>query len=233
MQYKRSFAATLYSYNGTSVGRSSWVLAIEGKVQNSSILLKISLFPKCALISYKNEASIKCLSFSGGRRLRKLDEDLNYRSPSEHHPFMGIAIHKAVRRSNLNEPFSTNQLNFTHGVASRDPYPNSVILVYKCSDSWTVTNGYSGQDALQCMMMTTAIVSHTSQSQFLALLRPSTTRPSSMWKFLPPRLCRLPRCNRQCNEACGSLGNSVHFVWHWLYFVCWNRLTRYTHLTEF
>lgn len=56
-------------------------------------------------------------------------KNLNYRSPSEHHPFMGIAIHKVVRRNNLKERFDPNQLNFTHGVASGDPYPHSVILV--------------------------------------------------------------------------------------------------------
>jgi alkaline phosphatase D len=62
-------------------------------------------------------------------------KNLNYRSPSEHHPFMGIAIHKVVRRSNLNEPFNSSQLNFTHGVASGDPYPNSVILVGRLSET--------------------------------------------------------------------------------------------------
>lgn len=60
-------------------------------------------------------------------------KNLNYRSPSEHHPFMGIAIHKVVRRSNLAARFDPGQLNFTHGVASGDPYPNSVILWTRCS----------------------------------------------------------------------------------------------------
>lgn len=57
--------------------------------------------------------------------------NLNYRSPSEHHPFMGIAIHKVVRRTNNASPFNPSQLNFTHGVASGDPYQDSVILVSK------------------------------------------------------------------------------------------------------
>ena len=59
----------------------------------------------------------------------KWTNNLNYRSPSEHHPFMGIAIHKVVRRSDLATPFNASQLNFTHSVASGDPYPDSVILV--------------------------------------------------------------------------------------------------------
>jgi alkaline phosphatase D len=60
----------------------------------------------------------------------KWTNNLNYRSPSEHHPFMGIAIHKVVRRSNYDSPFDPSQLNFTHGVASGDPYPDSVVLVW-------------------------------------------------------------------------------------------------------
>lgn len=60
-------------------------------------------------------------------------KNLNYRSPSEHHPFMGIAIHKVVRRSDLTTRFDPGQLNFTHGVASGDPYHNSVILWTRCS----------------------------------------------------------------------------------------------------
>lgn len=59
----------------------------------------------------------------------KWTNNLNYRSPSEHHPFMGIAIHKVVRRTNYATPFNASQLNFTHGVASGDPYEDSVILV--------------------------------------------------------------------------------------------------------
>ncbi|KAE9989457.1 hypothetical protein EG327_002649 [Venturia inaequalis] len=60
-------------------------------------------------------------------------KNLNYRSPSEHHPFMGIAIHKVVRRSDLTTRFDPGQLNFTHGVASGDPYHDSVILWTRCS----------------------------------------------------------------------------------------------------
>jgi alkaline phosphatase D len=39
--------------------------------------------------------------------------NLNYRSPSEHHPFMGIAIHKVVKRRELDKRFDPAQLNFT------------------------------------------------------------------------------------------------------------------------
>ncbi|GAM91584.1 hypothetical protein ANO11243_096360 [Dothideomycetidae sp. 11243] len=54
--------------------------------------------------------------------------NLNYRSPSEHHPNLGISLHKVNKRNVAGTQFAANQLNFTHGVASGDPYPNSVIL---------------------------------------------------------------------------------------------------------
>ncbi|KAF2431347.1 phosphodiesterase/alkaline phosphatase D precursor [Tothia fuscella] len=55
-------------------------------------------------------------------------KNLNYRSPSENHPSLGISIHKVVKRSDPTSPFDPAKLNFTHSVASGDPYSNSVIL---------------------------------------------------------------------------------------------------------
>lgn len=55
-------------------------------------------------------------------------KNLNYRSPSEHHPSLGISIHRVVKRQTPGGSYQTNQLNFTHGIASGDPYPNSIIL---------------------------------------------------------------------------------------------------------
>ncbi|KAJ4364748.1 hypothetical protein N0V95_000695 [Ascochyta clinopodiicola] len=55
-------------------------------------------------------------------------KNLNYRSPSEHHPALGISIHRVVKRNDPQSSYDTASLNFTHGVASGDPYPNSVIL---------------------------------------------------------------------------------------------------------
>lgn len=54
--------------------------------------------------------------------------NLNYRSPSYNHPDLGIAIKKVVKRNILTSPFAAEDLKFTHGVASGDPYPDSVIL---------------------------------------------------------------------------------------------------------
>lgn len=59
--------------------------------------------------------------------------NLNYRSPSWNHPSLGISIHKVNKRNAGASPYSAATLNFTHGVASGDPYPNSVILWTRCA----------------------------------------------------------------------------------------------------
>jgi alkaline phosphatase D len=55
-------------------------------------------------------------------------KNINYRSPSENHPGLGISLRKVNKRNTLDKRFTASQLNFTHGVASGDPYPGSVIL---------------------------------------------------------------------------------------------------------
>ncbi|KAK0344366.1 hypothetical protein LTR91_013302 [Friedmanniomyces endolithicus] len=55
-------------------------------------------------------------------------KNINYRSPSENHPGMGIALHKVNKRNTPGKAFYGSQLNFTHGVASGDPLSSSVIL---------------------------------------------------------------------------------------------------------
>lgn len=55
-------------------------------------------------------------------------KNLNYRSPSEHHPGLGISLHKVNKRNVPGTQYDASQLSFTHGVASGDPYPDSVIL---------------------------------------------------------------------------------------------------------
>ncbi|KAF2086211.1 alkaline phosphatase-like protein [Saccharata proteae CBS 121410] len=64
----------------------------------------------------------------------KYTTNLNYRSPSEHHPFLGISIYKVVKRNDPAVRFiEAGKLNFTHGVASGDPESGSVILWTRCS----------------------------------------------------------------------------------------------------
>lgn len=59
--------------------------------------------------------------------------NLNYRSPSWNHPGLGVSIHKVNKRNAGAAPYSASKLNFTHGVASGDPYPESVILWTRCA----------------------------------------------------------------------------------------------------
>ncbi|KAI9892029.1 MAG: hypothetical protein M1814_002224 [Vezdaea aestivalis] len=54
--------------------------------------------------------------------------NLNYRSPSALHPFLGISLHAVHKRNDPAAAFSPDQLNFTHGVASGDPNVTSIIL---------------------------------------------------------------------------------------------------------
>lgn len=46
---------------------------------------------------------------------------------------MGISIRKLVKRNDPRSAHAPSNLNFTHGVASGDPYPNSVILWTRCA----------------------------------------------------------------------------------------------------
>lgn len=55
-------------------------------------------------------------------------KNINYRSPSENHPGLGIAIHKVVKRGDPSYARNSSEWRFTHGVASGDPYADSVIL---------------------------------------------------------------------------------------------------------
>ncbi|KAK3314394.1 alkaline phosphatase-like protein [Apodospora peruviana] len=58
------------------------------------------------------------------------DGNLNYHSPSKRHVNLGIDT-RAVSRRSLKRgsvPYAPSDLNFTHGISSGDPYPDSVIL---------------------------------------------------------------------------------------------------------
>jgi alkaline phosphatase D len=68
--------------------------------------------------------------------------NLNYHSPSLRHVNLGIDI-PVVSRRNLKRsavPFKPSELNFTHGIASGDPYPDSVILWTRVAPSLVSDN---------------------------------------------------------------------------------------------
>lgn len=75
--------------------------------------------------------------------LASFGTNLNYRSPSHHHAGMGISVRKVVKRQDPSITYSPSQLNFTHGVASGDPYPNSVIIWTRCAPNTDVVNDNS------------------------------------------------------------------------------------------
>lgn len=55
-------------------------------------------------------------------------DNLNYRSPSHHHPALGLSLRKIAARHDATDAWDPSKLNFTHGVASGDPYDTSVII---------------------------------------------------------------------------------------------------------
>ncbi|KAI8964710.1 phosphodiesterase/alkaline phosphatase D precursor [Daldinia sp. FL1419] len=65
--------------------------------------------------------------------------NINYFSPSRRHPSLGVSISKVAKRTATNAQWEPCQLNFTHGVASGDPYDDSVIL-------WTRIAPFSDND---------------------------------------------------------------------------------------
>lgn len=58
------------------------------------------------------------------------DGNLNYASPSRRHPSLGIDVPHVSRRSlkRGNVAYTPEELSFTHGIASGDPYSDSIIL---------------------------------------------------------------------------------------------------------
>ena len=54
--------------------------------------------------------------------------NINYGSPSMLHTRLAISMPKVLKRQAGSSYMSPAMLNFTHGVASGDPYPGSVIL---------------------------------------------------------------------------------------------------------
>ncbi|GAW21682.1 hypothetical protein ANO14919_112060 [Xylariales sp. No.14919] len=86
-----------------------------------------------AAIAFLLQATAVTASFDG---------NLNYVSPSRRHPSLGIDVPHVSRRSlkRGNIAYDAEDLAFTHGVASGDPYSDSIIL-------WTRVAPSSASDA--------------------------------------------------------------------------------------
>jgi alkaline phosphatase D len=55
------------------------------------------------------------------------DRNLAYSSPSRRHPSLAVPLAHVTKRQ-TGDVYSPDEVNFTHGVASGDPYADSVIL---------------------------------------------------------------------------------------------------------
>ena len=82
------------------------------------------------------------LSFAGAA-FASYASNINYRSPSHNHPGLGVSIHKVNKRNAGSAPIDAASLNFTHGVASGDPYPTSVIIWTRCAPTQDDVNDNS------------------------------------------------------------------------------------------
>lgn len=73
---------------------------------------------------------LSLLALSAPLASASFDGNLNYHSPSRRHVNLGINVPVVSRRSwkRGNVAIPASDLNFTHGIASGDPYPDSVIL---------------------------------------------------------------------------------------------------------
>lgn len=87
------------------------------------------------------ELEVSRLVYEGSYNVKtRIDTRFSYRSPSENHPSLGISLRKVNKRHTPEKRFTASQLNFTHGVASGDPYPDSVILWTRASPMFADVN---------------------------------------------------------------------------------------------
>ncbi|KIW55151.1 hypothetical protein PV05_07456 [Exophiala xenobiotica] len=104
--------------------------------------------------------------------------NLNYRSPSVNHPALGISVRKVVKRHNPRSAFAAGSLNFTHGVASGDPYPNSVILWTRCPPTFDDVNNNSTTSGFVPLYNPVPIYNDTDEA------KPVSTAPVCLnWKI--------------------------------------------------
>ena len=82
---------------------------------------KMMIFSFPSLVTLSTALATNSISF---------ESNLNYHSPSRRHENLGITIPLVSRRSLKRGavPYKPSELHFTHGIASGDPYPDSVIL---------------------------------------------------------------------------------------------------------
>ncbi|KAL8992197.1 MAG: hypothetical protein Q9169_007285 [Polycauliona sp. 2 TL-2023] len=74
--------------------------------------------------------------------IASFDGNLNYESPSRRHPNLGINVPIVSTRSYKRAAiaYQPSELNFTHGIASGDPYADSVIIWTRIAPSLASSN---------------------------------------------------------------------------------------------
>jgi hypothetical protein len=117
-------------FRGSSESSSSRVLAVVGKIQNLSLFFPAFSCQSSYLAAKMKLASIAFLSFAAAASA-SWTKNLNYRSPSEHHPFMGIAIHKVVAIPE----------HFTHTSVQANKYSSAMAIKELSTPSPTTKSG--------------------------------------------------------------------------------------------
>ncbi|KAH8886013.1 alkaline phosphatase-like protein [Thozetella sp. PMI_491] len=123
------------------------------------------------------------------------EANINYRSPSlrEAHAGLGIDVPKVHRRSMKRDSiaYTPDQLNFTHGVASGDPYADSVIL-------WTRVAPTMSSDTSNVTVEGTAPMYNTDREVYIQ----ADANPICVeWKVFQPR--------RFCNGTFSSTSTRI------------------------
>jgi hypothetical protein len=118
----RDHSTTLHRGNTSKVYVGSRVLYLVVSFVQSSIhcpLLEASQPKMISLLPLLAVAPMVFADWSG---------NVNYNSPSRRHPGLGIHMPKVLKRQSSPSYMDAGRLNFTHGIASGDPYSDSVIL---------------------------------------------------------------------------------------------------------
>lgn len=122
--------------------------------QLTAVLAALALAASAAA-SFDGNMSMFCSSYSSSSATfaGTLTRVLDYLSPSKRHEELGIDTARLVKRD-LQKTIAASQVKFTHGVASGDPYADSVIL-------WTRASPLEGSsDSLITVTGTAPVYDH-------------------------------------------------------------------------
>lgn len=112
------------------------------------------------------------------------DGNINYASPSRRHARLGIDVSHVASRSlkRGNVPYDPSELAFTHGVASGDPWPESIILWTRVAPSNETTESSAVVEG------TEALYSHETEKFIQADAHPICVE----WKVFEAQSCGRP-----------------------------------------